>query len=147
MATGFSLFAQQSINSMGGDGSNKNLSVSFSAGEVFQTIEEEGSLSVDGTVLSLRVKEVTNISEDDSPNFEISVFPNPTSDFVTVQKNDECGNLQCELYSINGSVLKSKTLKGKKEQISMQSYEQGTYLLKISDNTGVERIFKIVKTK
>lgn len=66
----------------------------------------------------------------------ISVFPNPASEFVNIANYN--GNEACELYSIDGKFICAKEIKGKR--INISDLASGEYILKIGDKS-----FKLIK--
>jgi hypothetical protein len=72
----------------------------------------------------------------------ISVYPNPTSNFLTVETGDE--QSEAFIYSMNGTLLKHLVIMDK-EIIDLQKFPIGIYLIRILSNGYVyyeERIIK-----
>ena len=76
----------------------------------------------------------TNISQ----KYFIEVHPNPTSDIVTISNIEEPKTI--ELFSLNGKFLETAT----SNNVSLRSYPEGIYILKVTFNDRVEQI-KVVK--
>lgn len=68
---------------------------------------------------------------------KITLFPNPTSDFVTVQFSEEFeqGDFTIEVYSIDGKLVKSVETETNRVQIS--DLNSGNYIVRIIKNTMV----------
>lgn len=79
--------------------------------------------------------------EDQESLVNLSVYPNPTHDFV-VLNNPEFVN-HISLYTITGQLLISNL--DFNQPISLQSYPIGTYILCIETKSGMKRVEKIVK--
>ncbi len=71
----------------------------------------------------------------------ISVFPNPTNQFVTISM--DVATAQIELVDAQGKLLQVKTI-STGDQIDLSAYETGVYFLKITTDNGsiLERIVK-----
>jgi PKD repeat protein len=73
----------------------------------------------------------------------VSVYPNPAKDIVTIESNN--GDYTAALIDINGKSLKSfNIVGGKANTINVASYEAGIYLIKVEQNgkTGYIRLVK-----
>lgn len=66
-------------------------------------------------------------------NFEdnISVYPNPTTNFVTISTID---NSKITIFDTNGKVVLSKNEYSKNEKINLTSVDNGVYFIKIERN-------------
>lgn len=81
------------------------------------------------------------LSVDDFSLEKITIYPNPTSNTITVQTSDALKKVQ--VYNLLGmKVLESKSQK----VINLQQLPVGTYLLKIETEDGKVGIKKIIKT-
>jgi hypothetical protein len=88
---------------------------------------------------------VTAIETLMSSNISFRVFPNPTSDFVTIQADKELPDAQIELYNIKGELI-SKKLLNTNSQIDFTALSSGTYLLKVvSAMNKINSTYRIVK--
>ena len=84
---------------------------------------------------------ITEIDNTEN-NFGITVFPNPTADFVQIQFDKATDNNVIELFSVEGKLLLSETKNATTiSQINMSNYANGTYLLKINKN----KTYQIIK--
>ena len=72
----------------------------------------------------------TNTSE--SVDIELSVFPNPTADFVTVRHSYTKGPVTMELYDQSGRLVKYGTLKAE-SKVSLVGLAEGVYNYKLRD--------------
>lgn len=69
----------------------------------------------------------------------IRVFPNPTTDGVTLQR-PSVQSTTVQLYSLEGRLLREERWEGSEMQLNLASLPSGTYLLKTDKQT-----FKITK--
>jgi hypothetical protein len=92
----------------------------------------------DSTLLS------TGINELKTNKNAITIFPNPTSDFVTVGINKSFGEIKrVEFYNTFGQVvLLSKQL----NNIDIAKLQNGLYFIKLTNNKGITTLTKLQKT-
>lgn len=92
----------------------------------------------------LLVTAITNIVD----NAGVTVFPNPTADFVQIQFDKTNENNIIELFSAEGKlVLSQQTNSNTLVQIDMSTYSNGTYMLTIKDKSSKNKSYQIVKLK
>ncbi len=84
------------------------------------------------------VTENPELQQDD----KIQVYPNPTSDEVTIQTPD--GFIEANLYSIQGSLLYRLSPQGRYTKFSLTNLTSGTYILKLKTQS-TSKTVKIVK--
>ncbi|MEP0114966.1 T9SS type A sorting domain-containing protein [Reichenbachiella sp.] len=97
---------------------------------IYTVTAEDGSTTQDWTVTAtVEPGEVTAI--DDS-EYEVRVYPNPASDWLTViSPNTSTSNIQ--LFDLRGGLLMAQKLEGQ-TRISLQDLENGLYLLKLTND-------------
>ena len=71
---------------------------------------------------------------------QITVFPNPTKDEITISVNNFKGNIKTQIYDLIGNML----LLTSETTISLQDYARGIYLLKVAYGDSFEEI-KVIK--
>ena len=87
---------------------------------------------------SVGLKELNDISG-------ISVFPNPTNDNVTIQlENIQDGQQTLELLDATGRILSTQLLNGTSTNLSLTNYENGMYIIRIS-NGAKQSIHRVIK--
>jgi len=139
------LLAQQVVATAGSSMINSSGSISYTIGEgVSRTISKGDNTLTQGfhqTTLS-----VSSINEIKDLDFAISVYPNPTSDFVNllVGKENVLGFLY-QLFDMNGKLLAQKELKSNETNVPFQHLSSGFYLLKVKDGSQELKSFKIIK--
>lgn len=78
-----------------------------------------------------------NFSKIIAVNFQttnaISVYPNPTKDFLIIDLGNIGLNTQYQLFDLSGRIIKASTLLEKYNIISLTYIPQGTYFLKVID--------------
>jgi hypothetical protein len=143
----FGLQAQQVVTTSGGNASGSGGTVSYTVGQiVYTTNTGTNGSAAQGVQQPFEISVVTGIEEALGISLEIMVYPNPTTDFLTLSvDNFEASNLSYYLYDINGRLLETKKLEGKQTSIAMSNLVPATYFLKVSEGSKELRTFKIIK--
>lgn len=86
--------------------------------------------------------------QEQTPEILVSVFPNPTTDFVTIQVGKSTIEYRFSLYAMDGKLLQNKLVAVSEaalpQQVSLTSYAMGTYLLVLQYGTQTNT-YKIIK--
>lgn len=79
--------------------------------------------------------------------FNLKIFPNPTSDYLTIVKNESSQSdlLTVQIYSINGNLLHTEEIKENHLLIDLKQFQTGTYFFKFTNNKGISKFVKILK--
>lgn len=77
-------------------------------------------------------------------DIESTIFPNPTANKATVYCQKE-GNYRITVYTQNGALLMDQKFEGKAFNFDVSAYENGTYLVLISDEKGLNNTMKLIK--
>lgn len=89
---------------------------------------------------------VTNIEKSTENIVNYSIYPNPTSDFLTLSAlSCDYENLVYNIYDNNGTLLKNNKIRGNEPRISMENFKPGMYFIKLTDNKKVIKTFKVIK--
>ena len=70
----------------------------------------------------------------------LSVYPNPTNENITISINNFNGNIQTEVYDLVGNRLQTTD----ETTISLIDYSKGIYILKVAYGNRVEEV-KVIK--
>ena len=77
---------------------------------------------------------------------QLSVFPNPTNDFVLLTvKNSSTDNMAYLLYDVQGKIIEEQQIDGTETSISMFHLASDIYFIKVLKNNTEVKIFKIIK--
>jgi len=139
----FQTAAQEVISSGGDYYNNGTVSLSWTLGEpVTETITDGTNILTQGFQQSkLSATEIFNINSD---NFNISLFPNPTQNFINLKTSD-FENLSYNISDINGKLLKEGKLISESTEISVKKLPAAVYFFTIFDNKQIIKIFQVVK--
>lgn len=139
----------ETIIAAGGDATGSSGTATYSIGQIFYTYN--GLSSIYNVAQGIQHEEFDKAPikpEIVKPLLEISIFPNPTSDFVNLNmKGVELANGQqsYQLYDIQGRLLKQGIIDQNEIQVSLNNLRRSIYILRIYDNKEVVKTFKILK--
>ena len=117
-------------------------------GQVFYTttIGTNGNSVSEGVQQPYEIFVATAIPEAKGIDLSMSVYPNPTTNRLTLKVADyESDNLSYHLFDVTGKLVKMKKITDPETQIIMQDLKPGVYFLKIVDNNKEIKVFKIIK--
>lgn len=97
------------------------------------------TFDAENSYTSLSVEEV----DDMSNGIEISIYPNPTTNYITVELN-EAVNCNIQVYTMNGQLIKTINFY-QNTTVDLQNFNNGIYLLNITDENGNQNIKKVIK--
>ena len=139
--------AQQAIIPAGNNAQSGAGSVSYSVGQIFY----ESQTSVSGKVnpgVQQPYEIFTLATNENAAQSNISVYPNPVKDFLTVDFNTEkLDNSSYQLFDASGKIIIQGNVKSAKSQISASSLATGMYILRITNAGKVVKTFKIIKNQ
>ncbi len=137
--------AQQTIIPAGNNAQSATGSVTYSVGQTFFESQESATGTVNPGVQQPYEIFVLATNEN-AVRSNISVYPNPVKDFLTVDFNTEkLDNSSFQLFDVSGKVVYQGNLKNAKNQISASSLSVGMYILRITNAGKLVKTFKIIK--
>ena len=146
-----SLQAQETIPASGGNATGAGGSVSYTVGQVVYTtnVGADGSVA-QGVQQPYEISVVTGIDQLQNVTLTCRAYPNPTTNFLTLEIEGEMPELfSASLYDLNGKLLQSLKVTGPETTIPMETYAPATYFLKIEAKTNSSsnnlKTFKIIK--
>ena len=139
-------FSQDSFNSSGTNIVSSSGSVSNSIGQLFyNTI-----VSNDGQV-SAGVQQtytVTNVGLNTNTLNNISVYPNPVSNNLTLTISNSIDNFGYNLYDFQGKLIIDGIILSEETTVSTSNLSVGTYFINVYNNQNQKsQTFKIIKNK
>ena len=140
----FGLQAQVSVNAAAGNATGDGGSVSFSVGQVAFSANVGTNGSVTEGVQQPYEISVLSVAEQ-AENISLSVYPNPSTDYLCLTTSDEISGLSYQLFDMNGRLLKSEKIVGNQTNINMQGLVSATYFVKVNQGNKTVKSFKIIK--
>lgn len=138
--------AQESTNASGGDATGTGGTASYSVGQVVYTTNTGSTGSVAQGVQHAYEIFTVGIKET-GLNISLSVFPNPTTENLTLQISDYNNEkLSYQLFDMQGKQLSNGQIVAQQTQINMNSLPTATYFVNVvnQENKKVQS-FKIIK--
>jgi hypothetical protein len=136
--------AQQNSIPSGGEATGLGGTASYSVGQVVYTTNTGTNGSVaQGVQQPYEISTTAGINET-TINLEMSVYPNPTTNYLTLKTEDN-SNLSYQLYDLQGKVIENKKINANSTTIKMEALPNAVYLLKIKNNSQIVKSFKIIK--
>lgn len=103
---------------------------------------EEGSYSYSNLV---QMPESAGLFEDEGGNSQkLKLFPNPTSDKITLTTTESISDGLISIYSIDGALIFSEKMNGTETELNVSGFESGMYLLRVT-HEGISNVSRIVK--
>ena len=134
--------AQEVVATQGESYSNASANIDFTIGEV---IIDTGT---DGTNDLTQGFHQTNWNflgvEDFAPDYEASIFPNPTSDVLNI-RTSSFENVTYTLYDAQGKLVMQNILSAEQTPIQVSQLNPGSYSLTLNNETQNLKTFKLIK--
>ncbi|HKM94509.1 MAG TPA: T9SS type A sorting domain-containing protein [Prolixibacteraceae bacterium] len=144
--------AQESVNATGGNATGSGGSASYSVGQiVYQTHTGSTGSLAQGVQQPFEISVVTAIEETKGINLSVMVYPNPTTDYLTLEvKEFDFSNLSFQLYDMSGKLLQNGRITDNRTSIVMSNLMSATYFVKVVRSQGTAsqqevKTFKIIK--
>lgn len=138
------LHAQENTVATGGEIKTTGGIINYSIGQVFYTnaIGSNGGIE-QGVNQPYTISSILGIDEK-SILLELSVYPNPTTDFLNLKLKD-FENVDFQLIDFLGKSIITKKVTEQNTLISMVALSKATYFLSIVKNNQIVKTFKIIK--
>lgn len=138
--------AQESSNASGGDATGSGGTVAYSIGQVVYTSNTGSTGSVDQGVQ--HAYEIFTVGINETVlNISLTVFPNPTTENLTLQISDYSNEkLSYQLFDMQGKQLSKGQIVAQQTQINMNSLPTATYFVNVvNEENNQLQSFKIIK--
>lgn len=146
----FGSFAQELeiIGSAGTEATSSSASISYTVGEL---VVETGTSSSSVLTQGYQQGFLTPVAIDEVPaELAISLYPNPTSEFLILESANLNKFDQITMYDINGKLLWSENGNSQVEnrlRVDFTPYAAGNYILKLVDSQNQESYsYSVVKS-
>ncbi len=137
--------AQDALPAAGGNASGSGGSASYTVGQVAYSYSSNGGSVTQGVQQSYVI--TTVLGMDDAIRLYVAVYPNPTTDYLTLSVQDNSLNkeLTFMLYDMQGKLLLNKGIDVVNTTIEMADMRSATYYLKVVGKESTVKTFKIIK--
>jgi hypothetical protein len=133
----------------GDDASGDYGSVSYSIGQVFYTYIGAPVYNVAQGIQHEEANIVLAVPDViTEPKTEIFIFPNPTTDYVTINiESSDFAERQrsYQLFDLQGRLMKQNAIYQNETQINLSYLSSSTYLLRVYSDNKMTKSFKIIK--
>lgn len=138
--------AQQSTVSAGGNASAANGSVSYSIGQVCYINAASTSSNVNQGVQQPYEFFIISSIDVPDPAPELSVYPNPLRDFVTLNYSGAItSGLKYNLFDQLGNLIATQSITTPQTEIRMDQLSMATYMLQVVSSEKTIKTFQIIK--
>jgi hypothetical protein len=138
------LQAQESPTATGGEATGAGGTASYSVGQVVYTTATGANGSVaQGVQQPFEISTTVGINET-SINLEMSVYPNPTNDYLTLKVAD-FETLNFQLIDLQGKVIENKKVTASNTTLKMETLPKAVYFLNVTKNNQLVKTFKVIK--
>lgn len=144
----FSVQAQTShqvLSATGGDATGSGGTVAYSVGQIVYTTSTGTTGSVAQGVE--QAYEISSVGiKETALNISLSIFPNPTSDYLTLKVEDYNNEaLSYNLLDEQGKLVLNEQITNQDTQLAMSSLARGAYFINIVQANKKIQTFKIIK--
>jgi hypothetical protein len=138
------LQAQENPTAAGGEAIGTGGTSSYSVGQVVYTTATGTNGSVaQGVEQPYEISVTIGVTET-TISLELSVYPNPTTDYLTL-KVDGFETLNFQLIDLQGRLIENKKVTANSTTISMEALPEAMYFLNVTKDNQIIKTFKIVK--
>lgn len=141
------LQAQTNVNASGFNALGNGGSVSYSVGQVVYTTNiSTNSFVAHGVQQPYEISVVTAIDGPKGINLLVSAYPNPTTDYLSLEVKDfEYSILHFQLFDMNGKLLQNEKINSNQTSIAMGNLVPAIYFVKVNHGNKEIKSFKIIK--
>lgn len=143
--SGFILNAQNNTVAAGGDAAGSSGSVSFSVGQIDYTNVSTANGSISQGVQQPYEILIVSAEEIKGLALSLKVFPNPTSNIITLSADNVSEEMNYQVFDVQGKVIFNGIINNAETLFDFTELAQGSYLLKVSKNHREIQVFKIIK--
>lgn len=89
--------------------------------------------------------DITGIEEDHATINHLSIYPNPSNDYITIHSDNPSISLKhAEIYDMTGRKVMSETLYGQSQELSITKLLPGVYHVRVQTDNGCYTNLKLV---
>jgi hypothetical protein len=140
--------AQQTTLSSGGNGSGVGGSFAYSVGQTVYTAQSNDKASLSkGVQQGYEIFLITGIEEEDRFGLAATVFPNPTSNSLTVEIKNYSSDTAMEifLFDAKGQQVHRQQVVDVQTQLQLEHLSPALYVLKLIEGNKLIIVVKVIK--
>jgi hypothetical protein len=140
------LHAQKTVPATGGNATGAGGSSSYTVGQVVYTTATGTNGSVaQGVQQPYEISIITGVKEA-SINLEMSVYPNPTTNYLTLKVDDvELSTLNFQLIDLQGKIIENKKVTASSTILKMEALPKAIYFINVTKGNQLIKTFKVIK--
>ncbi len=141
-----SSLCQESISSAGSSNQSGNYFLSWTLGEIITGNSTNSEITIYQGLLPAEIT-LFSVSEHDSINDHIVIYPNPTSNMITIEcKSSISQSLFLQLQDINGRIFyKIEEIDRNTVNIDLKNISAGIYFLNLFEDNKLFKSYKVIK--
>jgi hypothetical protein len=142
------LQAQQATLSSGGNGSGTGGSFAYSVGQTMYTAQSNNATTLSkGVQQGFELFLITGLEDEDRFGLAATVFPNPTSNYLTVEIKNYSTDTAMEifLFDAKGQQVHRQKVVDVQTQIAVEHLSSALYVLKLIQGNKLVKVFKVIK--
>ncbi len=104
------------------------------------------TLQLDAVIFGYHV--LPSALQEVADKLNISVYPNPTTDVITISTDENTEGFHAYICDITGKIVSANNLNGQKTTLNVSEFANGTYIYRIADAQGnilKQNRFNVVK--
>jgi len=126
--------AQEVIAPQGESYSNSSGEIQMTIGEPIISTFENGT---NGLTQGLhQTNLIISSIEDFAEEFDVSIYPNPVMNQLTIKLTNVKEGYQIEMVDINGKLVKTQSIFNEENQVDVTNLAAGVYILMLKDKQG-----------
>jgi len=147
IALSFSISAQETISTSGGEATGAGGTASYTVGQVFyQTHSGDNGSVAEGVQQPFEISVVTEIESIKGVELNIAAYPNPTTDVLILSVGEsDFSDMSYQLFDVQGRILQNRRVENSETSINMKDFTPANYFVKVIKNKTEIKVFKIVK--
>jgi hypothetical protein len=139
-------FSQQSVVAAGGDVVSPSGSISFSIGQIAYKTNGVSEIVSEGVQQPYEIYILTSIQNMDGIELNMSVFPNPATEALTLKIDlNKLNGLNYQLFDAAGRLIEKKLITNELTTINTSNLVPAAYFLNVCDQEKQLKNFKIIK--
>ncbi len=142
LLTSVCVSAQEVVVTQGDSYTNSNGSIDFTIGEVVINTGSDGSNDLTQGFHQTNWNFVS--TEDHVPSYEATIFPNPTSEILTI-RTSSFENVTYTLYDARGKLVIQDKLSSAQTPIQVSQLAPGAYSLILNNDAQKLKTFRLIK--